>query len=225
MNSPIRVLIIEDQPLIVDAYVEAINYIASANKVFKFEIDIAYNCDSAVLKIDDASKGETYNLIFLDIKLPPSKDRLFLSGIDLGVLIREKLKDAKIMVSTGLNDSYMVSCILRKLNPETFLIKSDLTKGILIEAIKTIVLDPPFYSKSVIKILRKQSANDYVIDNIDMKILHELSNGTKMNELPEVLPLSIAALERRKRILKNLFNAKGKGDRHLIQLATEKGFI
>ena len=61
--------------------------------------------------------------------------------------------------------------------------------------------------------------------NIDRKILYELSQGTKMNELPNVLPLSIAALERRKRILKDVFNVSGKGDRDLLKLAQNKGFI
>ena len=95
----------------------------------------------------------------------------------------------------------------------------------MIEAIKTVIIDPPFYSKTIMKILRKQSANDFIVDDIDRKILYELSNGTKMNELPKVLPLSIAALERRKRILKDIFNIVGKGDRDLLILAQEKGFI
>ena len=56
-------------------------------------------------------------------------------------------------------------------------------------------------------------------------MLYELSSGTKMNELPQVLPLSIAALERRKRILKDVFDVVGKGDRALLISARERGFI
>lgn len=225
MCKEYKVLMIDDHPLIIDAYKRALNLIANTNKAFKFIVDDANNCDSAVSKISKATKKEAYDLIFLDIKLPPSKNGKYLSGQDIGVLIRKKLKDVKVIVSTAFNDGYMVSCILRNINPEALLIKTDLTLDILVNAVKMVVSDPPYYSKEVIKILRKQSANDFVIDNIDRKILHELSNGTKMNELPKVLPLSIAALERRKRILKDVFDVVGKGDRDLLQLAQEKGFI
>ena len=147
-----------------------------------------------------------------------------LGGQDLGILIRNKIKNIKIIVATTFNDGYMISSILKSINPEAFLTKNDLTIEILIEAIKGVIIDPPYYSKTVTKILRKQSTNDFVIDNIDRKLLHELSRGTKMNELPMVLPLSMASIERRKRILKDVFNVEG-GDRDLLQLALEKGFI
>ena len=75
------------------------------------------------------------------------------------------------------------------------------------------------------QILRKQVSNDFMVDNIDRKMLYELSIGTKMNELPQAIPLSIAALERRKRLLRDMFNVIGKGDRDLLIAAREKGFI
>jgi len=40
-----------------------------------------------------------------------------------------------------------------------------------------------------------------------------------------LLPLSIAAIEKRKRNLKRVFNVKKLDDRHLIVSAREKGFI
>ena len=220
-----QVLLVDDHPLITNAYKQALNQVTKSNSTFKFNIDMANDCDTAISKINKANKNIPYDLAFLDIRIPPSSDKKILSGEDLGVLMRKRIKNIKIIVSTTFNDSYIISCILKNVNPDAFLIKNDLTIDVLISAVKTVILDPPYYSKTVMKILRKQSANDFVIDNIDRKILHELSNGTKMNELPSILPLSIAALERRKRILKDIFNVEGKGDRDLLQLAQEKGFI
>ncbi|TGV01053.1 response regulator [Flavivirga rizhaonensis] len=225
MKSPCRVLIIDDHPLITDVYKGALQKTTKLNKTFKFSVDVAHSCDTAVLKINEAAKKKPFDIVFLDIRIPASKDNKILGGEDLGILIRKRFKNIKIIVSTSYDDSYMISCILKNINPEAYVTKGDLTIDILNETIKTVILDPPYYSKTVMKILRKQSANDFVIDNIDRKILYELSNGTKMNELPNVLPLSIAALERRKRILKDVFNVEGKGDRDLLQLAHEKGFI
>ncbi len=225
MNEQYKILLIDDHPIITDAYERALEQISLTDKTYNFNINIANDCDTAILKIDEATISGAFDLVFLDIRIPSSKDKKILGGEDLGMFIKKKCHTTKIIVSTTFNDAYMISCILKNVNPEAFLIKNDLTIEILIEAFKTVVHDPPYYSKTVMKILRKQSANDFVIDNIDRKILYELSNGTKMNELPSILPLSIAALERRKRILKDVFNVEGKGDRDLLKLAQEKGFI
>ena len=46
-----------------------------------------------------------------------------------------------------------------------------------------------------------------------------------MNELPQIIPLSLAALERRKRVLKEVFDVEKKSDRELLKVAEEKGFL
>ena len=85
--------------------------------------------------------------------------------------------------------------------------------------------DPPYYSKTVIKLLRDQVVNDFILDHYDRKILYELSIGTRMKDLPSVLPLSNAGIEKRKRNLKRMFNVKKLDDRQLLITAKEKGFI
>ena len=91
--------------------------------------------------------------------------------------------------------------------------------------IKKVITEPPYYSITVLKSFRKQVANGHKIDEIDRMLLYELSIGTKMNELPNVLPLSMTRIERRKRHLKEIFDLKKGSDRELVILAKEKGFI
>ena len=225
MNKTIKVLIIEDEPLTINAYEHALKETASANEHLKFSITSAKNCDKAMLKLKNAETNGGIDIVFLDMRIPQSKDGSMLSGEDLGIKIKHIFKNAKIVVSTSYDDPFRILSILRSLNPDGFLVKKDLTVSLLIDAIKKVVSQPPYYSQTVMEILRKQAANNFVIDNIDRKMLYELSNGTKMNELPKVLPLSIAALERRKRILKDVFNIVGKGDRDLLISARERGFI
>ncbi len=221
-----KVLIVDDHPLIVDAYIRSLRQVARTDTKYRFSIDTANNCDIAMLKIKDSIKSkDPYRLVFLDVRVPRSSDNKILGGEDLSSILRSKSKKTKVIVSTSFNDSYLISCILKDIDPEACLIKNDLTVGVLIDAIKSVLIEPPYYSRSVMKIFRKQSASDVVIDHIDRKILHELSNGTRMSELPKILHLSLAALERRKRLLKDVFNVKGRGDRDLIKLAHEKGFI
>ncbi len=46
-----------------------------------------------------------------------------------------------------------------------------------------------------------------------------------MKELPNIIPISLAGIEKRKRHLKEVFSVKGLEDKELIRVAKEKGFI
>jgi len=225
MSKVYNVLIIDDHPLIIDAYKSALSHVSLNDKDFEFKIDTAIDCDTAYIKIINAKKGIGIDLIFLDIKLPPSKDAKILSGEDLGIIIKKLLDNVKIIVSTTFNENYRVNNIFKSINPDGFLIKNDVGPEDMIEAIKTVITDPPYYSKSVVKLLRKHFLNDILLDKVDRQLLYELSIGTKMKDLPNILPLSIAGVERRKRHLKEIFDVSKRDDKKLIQLAKEKGFI
>ncbi|WP_412985754.1 hypothetical protein [Pontimicrobium sp. IMCC45349] len=114
---------------------------------------------------------------------------------------------------------------MRNVNPDGLLLKSDITFNNLFEAINTVIEEPPFYSKQVIKLLRKQAANDTILDNIDRRLLYELSIGARMKDLPNIIPLTIAGIERRKRKLKEAFNTQKDDDKELLEIARKKGFI
>ena len=225
-NNKYSVLIIDDHPLITNAYNTAFNYYSRQNESITFYIQTAQNCDIAFELINEFStKEKKLDIVFLDIKLPPSKDGKILSGEDLGLKINKLLPNTKIIVSTTFNDNYRVHSIFKSIDPDGFLIKNDITPKELIETIETVLNNPPYYSKTVLKLLRKQVANDFLLDNIDRKILHELSIGTRMKDLPDVIPLSIAGIEKRKRHLKSIFNIKSYDDKELLHIAKKKGFI
>lgn len=219
-------LIIDDHPLISEAYKSAFNYISKQNESISFKIDVAHNCDSAFTIIKEYSiSSKNLDIVFLDIKLPPSEDGKILSGEDLGLKINKLLPNAKIIVSTTFNDNYRIHSIFKSINPDGFLIKNDITPEELITIINTIITDPPYYSKTVIKLLRKEVSNDFLLDDVDRKILYGLSIGTKMKDLPNIIPLSIAGIEKRKRHLKQILNIESFEDKELLLIAKEKGFI
>ena len=85
--------------------------------------------------------------------------------------------------------------------------------------------DPPYYSKTIIKLLRNEVSSHYVLDDIDRKLLYELSIGTKMKDLPNILLLSLAAIEKRKSRIKQLFEVENQFDKELFSKAKEKGFL
>jgi len=221
MIKKYAVLIIDDHPLIAEAYKSALTQINSLDSEMVFSIKIANNIDSALKII----KKSTLDLVFLDIRLPPSLDGKLLSGEDLGIRINKRSTKTKIIVSTTFNDNFRIYSIFKSLNPEGFLIKNDITPDELVTAVKTVINDSPYYSKTVIKLLRNQVASDFLLDKIDRQLLYELSIGTKMKDLPSIIPLSIAGIEKRKRHLKVIFDVEKRDDKALIMIAKEKGFI
>ncbi len=224
MKKKLEVLIIDDHPLIVDAYKSALLHTSSISS-YDFEVNLAKDCNSALQKIGEMALENGIDLIFLDIRLPPSEVNKIFSGEDIGMQVREILPKTKIIISTTFNDNYRLNSIFKSINPEGFLIKNDITPKELVIAIQIVIEDPPYYSKTVTKLLRKLASQNLILDKIDRELLYELSIGTKMKDLPNILPLSIAGVEKRKRQLKELFDIRKKGDRELVLIAKEKGFI
>jgi DNA-binding NarL/FixJ family response regulator len=218
-------LLIDDHPLISEAYKSAFHYIQQQDSSCSFTIHTAHDCDTAFALIQEHVQNNLkIDIAFLDMRLPPSKDGKILSGEDLGLKINALLPDTRIIVSTTFNDNYRVHSIFKNIDPDGFLIKNDITPQELVTAIREVLTQPPYYSKTVMKLLRKQVSNDFLLDDIDRKILFELSLGTKIKDI-EGIPLSTAGILKRKRHLKQIFDIKSSEDRELILVAKEKGFI
>ena len=95
----------------------------------------------------------------------------------------------------------------------------------LLKALETVIKSTPYYSKTVLNYMRQSLTNNIIIDKIDKTILHYLSVGTKMKDLPHFVHLSRSAVESRKRRLREVFGVDQKGDYQLILNAREKGFL
>ena len=225
-NRTYSVLIIDDHPMITEVYKNVLHLINEKNNQINFNIEVAYNCDEAYFKIDKrASNLKNIDLIFLDISLPSSKDGKIISGEDLGLKINTLLPQSRIIISTAYGNNYRIHSILKNINPDGFLIKSDIGHNELETAIKNVLSNSTYYSKTVANQMRKEVSNNLLLDSIDRKLLYELSINTKMKDLPQVLPLSLAGIEKRKRNLKRTFDVKSISDKELLIKAKEMGFI
>ncbi|UGU16533.1 response regulator [Sinomicrobium kalidii] len=219
-----HIALIDDHPLITDAYKNALEYVSEQDGT-TFNIVVAHSCDEARYILDNASPLHPFDIVFLDIQLPPSGDSDIISGEDLGLEIRKRFPRARIAVSTTFNDHYRIHSIFESLNPDGFLIKGDITPDELITAIRHLIAEPPYYSKTVMQSLRQYITSDFLLDKIDRQLLYQLSLGTKMKTITTIIPLSRAAIEKRKRHLKDIFDVESGEDRDLILRAREKGFI
>ncbi|RZN79964.1 MAG: response regulator transcription factor [Winogradskyella sp.] len=225
MCKPIHVLIVEDEPLIIDVLTNALHAISDSNGLYDFKIRSATNSDLALKEVDRAIKSTPFDLILLDISIPPSTDKRILSGEDLGVEIKSLFPKVKVVVFTSHNNNYRLNSILKSLDPDGFLIKSDITYVKLLEAINSVLQDPPYYSKVIQQLMRRHISHDFVLDKIDRQLLYHLNKGGKTKEIADLVNMSISAIEHRKSNLKTTFDVNGGSDRDLILKAELAGFL
>ena len=224
MTETIRILMIDDHPMIIEGYQNTLQFTKKESQIL--DIDIANNCDEAITFMDmSVQTNRPYKVLFVDISLPPSKDGLMNSGEDLAIYARKTLPKAKVIILTMFDESYRIHNIIQTINPEGFLIKSDLTSNELASAFQAVLHNPPFYSGTVNSHLRKTNESDIVIDEKNRKILYLLSQGAKNKSLATHLNISLSAIEKRKKQLKEIFLIDDGQDETLINEARKKGFI
>jgi len=221
MSKTISILLVDDHPLIIDAYTNSLGLFQDKNPNYKINIDSSNCCQSTI----DILQDNTYDIIFLDVRLPPTADGKFKSGNDIAYYIQKTQLDTKIVMITGHYDSFTLGNILQNINPIGLLFKGDIDQEILNIALNAILNDVPFYTVTILKLLRKNISSKIILDKTDKLLLHEISKGKKTKELTKSVPLSVGGIEKRKRQLKDLFGTSNKDDEELVKSAIRKGFL
>ncbi|WP_397364596.1 response regulator [Olleya sp. R77988] len=223
-NTILRILMVDDHPMIIEGYQHTLFAAKKENQTL--EIDIATDCDSALAAINKSKNvGKPYDIYFFDISIPESKDGIYKSGEDLAKYIKQTQPKAKVVILTMFNEVYRIHSIIRSINPEGFLIKSDLTSSELASAFEAIQNKPPFYTGTINTIIKRSIFNPIEVDEINHKMLHFLSLGVRTKDLEVHLGITLSAIEKRKKNLKELFEVEDGKDQTLIRIAKEKGYI
>lgn len=216
-SKNIKLLIIEDHKIIAQAYETILNTIPEID----FNISLAHNCDDAVKQINTSK----HQIAILDLQLPISENERFICGEDLGLLIREKIPNAKILILTSITDQARVLSIISEINPEGFMIKSDIESGDLKDAVLKILNGETCYSKTIAGYSNTTTVNGLTIDDFDRQILYHLSMGEKTKDLTKFIPLSTRAIEVRKNKLKMLLDSHDNGNFNLVKSAKKLGYV
>ena len=175
-------LIIEDHGILIEAYTKSLGIVEEKDPQYIFRIDNARTCREALQKM----KQKDYDIILLDISLPPYPEEDIFSGEDIGVWMHKNLvRVPAILVCTAFLDSERIYNILRNVKPNALISKNNTSHYIIAEAILSILDSKSFFCETVLQYFRAQYSNDFELSNMDRKILYELSIGTKTNELPK----------------------------------------
>ena len=217
-----NILIVDDHPFIIEGYKNAITRYNP--KDFDFLISQAKDCESAYNIITNP-ETIVFDIAFLDISMPPYEEKGIYNGEDLAKLISEYMPNCKIILLTMYTELLKIKTIIKTINPSGLVIKNDLTFDELLFAFDKVIKGKTYYSESVVKILNLSEEDTIEIDQFDKQILFHLSKGTKLNDIPQYIPISLGAIERRKINLKELLKVEEGSDIELVREAKNRGLL
>ncbi|MFH6934763.1 MULTISPECIES: response regulator transcription factor [unclassified Flavobacterium] len=187
-------------------------------------------CDDAFLKIRKAIQdGEPYDLLISDLSFKKDHREVKITcGDELVEKVRELQPDIKIIAYSVEDKSFRIKSLFDNAEIDGFVLKGrnsieDLKKAIHIISTS----DQKFISPEVASVL--QEKNNFEIDDVDIKILKHLSDGTSQDEIIEIFktsdikPNSKSAVEKRLSKLKDFFKANNTV--HLVSITKDMGII
>ncbi|QNK77145.1 response regulator transcription factor [Winogradskyella sp. PAMC22761] len=225
MKKEHHILIVDDHLLIIEGYKQVLKTYFSNFSDTLLQVDYAVSFNAAVEKVKYSQKEGSYDLIILDLSMAPSQLHKMNTGEDLGVWVRRLMPKTKLLVITSYDDTIRINNVLNQLNPEGFLLKSEIDAMSLTTAVHGVLENKLIFGKRVGEVLKNRQLSNYHLDTIDLQILKEISNGTKAKDLPNYVPMSKSGIEKRIRMLKQQFNVLEHSNRELVLSAREKGYI
>ena len=224
MKTPLTILIVDDHPMTVDSYSNILSVSNFQERTPNFIR--SYNCEDAYNKIFFyLNQNTTIDLALLDISLPPYIKFNIENGVDLASLIRKKFPKCKIVLLTMHGEPLAVDKIIKDINPEGFVSKNDINFELFPIICKKIINGEIYKSRTIIESQKELLDRNINWDKHDSQILILISKGIKTVNLPNYIPLSMSAIEKRKANIKGqLLMGKG-SDSDLISIAKKLGLI
>jgi len=222
MREDLNILIVDDHPMTVNGYINVLSDedFEGYNLIFTKALD----CEQAYKLITSGEKK--FNVAYLDLSLPPYPEKNIFSGLDLGVLIRNTIPDCIIIILTMHSEASLVDRLIKEINPQGILCKSDIDIDEFLNAFKIIFSGDTYLSNKIVKSLKDKIFDNYKLDNYDKQILMRLSEGIQTKNIPNYVPLSLSAIEKRKAQMKNmLLQGRGGDDHELIEAIKKMGIL
>ena len=217
-----NILIVDDHPLTVEVHM----VILSATLSNTCNYLTATTAEQAYLILENLSTNkQQLKMAFFDVNLPPFKEKNIFSGEDLALITRKLFPKCKIVIISMHTEPLWVNRIVKAINPEGFVAKSDVDAQLFAEICTKIENGGYYYSAEVRKsnkVIVHQNVN---WDQHDTKILHLIAEGVKTAHLTKWIPLSLSAIEKRKFNIKRQLIFENGSDKELAEKARSMGLL
>lgn len=218
-SEGINILMIDDHPSQVEGY----SSILRNAMPDQLEVTRCFSFEDAFAII--SSGLESPGMVFLDMTMPSYAERNIFSGEDMAKQIRKFLPDTMLVIITAHTETFLLYNIIRNINPEGILVKSDFHATELQSAVKLIMSGEVYYSETVRHGVRELLNRERYLDYYNRQIIMLLAQGIRTKQLPDYINMSLSAIEKRKAQLKDYFCLDRGSDDQIVSEARKLGFI
>jgi DNA-binding NarL/FixJ family response regulator len=218
----ISIFIVDDHPSMIEGY----KSILSFNDLgYNIDVTPAYNCETAYKRMEESEDIYEFDMIFLDLNLPPYLEKEIHSGQELAIFAKKKYPFAKILILTSHAEAFVLYDIKKKIAPDGLLVKSDFTAEEFLTAFEIVLNNKTYVSKTVEQNIAELLQSDTFLDHHNRNIITLLASGIQSKNLPNHIDLSMSSIDKRKAMIKDYFQIKNGKDEDIIREAKKHGFV
>src|SRR5690606_36814706 len=197
----LNILIIEDHHLIIEGYRSLLNNDGLGLNVTITQLN---TCEAAFQFLTTRTKT-VFDIVFLDWGLPLYERQKIFNGGHLVKYIIKHSPNAKIVVLTSHVEAFTLYQIIKEVRPAALLTKSEFSSDNVKPLFEAVFANETFYSNEVIRQINTLTSQEIYLDNFNRQIIIFLSQGVKTKNIPQYLPLSLSAIDKRKVQIKDYF--------------------
>jgi len=217
MNHTLNCLIVDDHPMLIDGYISVIsNFVDN----YDFNFIKAMDCESGYKAIkQNHNLNNKIDIAIFDISLPAYKEKNILCGGDLALYFKKRFINSKTIMITHHTEGVILKTIANKVQPNGFLNKGDIDYKTFKKIFNIILNNENYVSETISNSLSNLNRNIFDFDAIDYEIISLIDKGIKTKDLPNYLPISLSAIEKRKAKIKFLIlSSSGKDDELITKI-------
>mgnify|MGYP003629754629 CR=1 FL=1 len=218
----LKILIIDDHPTQIDGYK---SILAFNQKGATIEVTACHDCRQAFKVITNPLNKEVFDTVFIDYSIPAFEEENLYTGEDIALLAQKHFKDPKIAIITSHTEAIVLYNVLKKVNPQALMVKSDIDGDELLEAFDLLLQGSTYYSETVRIAKKTMLSKEELLDTTNRKIIELLAQGIKTKNLPEHLHLSQSAIEKRKATIKDALGIDKGNDEDILREVRKLGLI
>ncbi|WP_313805977.1 response regulator [Flavobacterium sp.] len=220
MQKELNILIVDDHPFIIEAYINLITLTLEGyrlNFLKSSRTKEAYN----IIKLNYIDNKKIDVAIF-DISIPEYKEKRIYDGCDLAVEFKNNFTESKVIMISMHFEGCIINKAFRDVEADGIINKSDINFDTFSEAFTKILANEIFISDTMIKSLTDFNNSRYKFDQIDGELIRLIDKGIKTKDLPQLIGISLSSIEKRKKEIKyHLLNGKKGNDDDLIEKAKQ----
>ena len=216
------ILIIDDHPTQVDAY----------QSIFELALDAVeftfYKYSSLREAYEFAmnnKQAQDVDLALLDLNMPVCDELGLYNGVDLARVFQKQMPRTRFCFITSHYEALILYDLYQEFHPAAILVKTDFDGAQLESHFQDIVKTQQTFSPTFIRAKKKIASSDVLLDSLNRKIIKKLAEGFPSKDLPEMIDLSMSAIDKRKSRLKLFFHTENKSDNYLVLEARKQGLI